>query len=405
MRRFSLALALSTLSLVSICSAQLPPVHGHGTTGMIPVWQGTEINQNIGDSPLGITMNPMAVQSTAPLNLNDSGLCYQIAGDCVLRTGNTGDEDLFIGVGAGASYTPGNGTDNTFAGQRAGNSNTTGNSNTFYGHHAGAQNTTGSYNVFVGTGAGEPNVGGNDNTFAGYQTGYSSSTGTDNTFYGYHAGLNNTTGSFNTYVGDQAGVNNVGSSNTYLGYLAGQHQTTESNTMRLGADGQTSFTFIAGVANTNLSGATQVYITSEGQLGVQSSSLRFKEQVRDMGDSTDGLMKLRPVTFFYKPEYENGQHTLQYGLVAEEVAKVYPELVAYDKDGKPYSVRYQYITTMLLNEVQRQYHRAEAQAELIKAQQQEIDGLKKQLQVQNTTIQERLSRLETLVRVETAAAQ
>ena len=91
-------------------------------------------------------------------------------------------------------------------------------------------------------------------------------------------------------------------------------------------------------------------------------------------------MKLRPVTFFYKPEYDNGQHTLQYGLIAEEVAKVYPELVAYDKDGQPYTVRYQYIATMLLNEVQKQYHRAEAQAEVIKAQQQKIDGLEQQLQ-------------------------
>ena len=115
-------------------------------------------------------------------------------------------------------------------------------------------------------------------------------------------------------------------------------------------------------------------------------------------------MKLRPVMFFYKPEYENGQHTQQYGLIAEEVAKVYPELVAYDKDGKPYTVRYQYIATMLLNDVQKQYHRAEAQAEVIKAQQQEIDGLQQQLQVQNASLQERLSRLEALARVERAAA-
>ena len=93
------------------------------------------------------------------------------------------------------------------------------------------------------------------------------------------------------------------------------------------------------------------------------------------------------------------------------MAKVYPELVAYDKDGQPYTVRYQYIATMLLNEVQKQYHRAEAQAEVIKAQQEEIDGLKQQLQVQNATLQlqnatlqERLSRLEALAQVERAAA-
>ena len=103
-----------------------------------------------------------------------------------------------------------------------------------------------------------------------------------------------------------------------------------------------------------------------------TSSLRFKEQVRDMGDSTNALMKLRPVTFLYKPEYENGERTLQYGLIAEEVAKVYPELVAYDNDGQPYTVRYQYLSTMLLNEVQKQYRRAEAEPKVIKAQQQKI---------------------------------
>ena len=102
-----------------------------------------------------------------------------------------------------------------------------------------------------------------------------------------------------------------------------------------------------------------------GALGTQTSSLRFKEQVRDMGDITSALMRLRPVTFFYKPEYSKGGRTLQYGLIAEEVAQVYPELVAYDTDGQPYTVRYQYITTMLLNEVQKQYHRAETEAEVI----------------------------------------
>ncbi|MGA3056015.1 MAG: tail fiber domain-containing protein [Candidatus Korobacteraceae bacterium] len=148
-----------------------------------------------------------------------------------------------------------------------------------------------------------------------------------------------------------------------------------------------------------------MYINSFGQLGTSPSSLRFKEQVRDMGDSTNALMKLRPVTFLYKPEYDKGERTLQYGLIAEEVAKVYPDLVAYDNDGKPYTVRYQYLATMLLNEVQKQYHRTDAQAELIKAQQQEIENLKQQLQVQNATLQQRLSRLEALARVEVAAAK
>ena len=128
-----------------------------------------------------------------------------------------------------------------------------------------------------------------------------------------------------------------------------------------------------------------MYINSNGQLGTLTSSLRFKENVRDMGDSTSALMKLRPVTFFYKPEYENGPRTLQFGLIAEEVAQVYPELVAHDNDGKPYTVRYQHIVSMLLNEVQKQYHRAEEQAEVVMSQERKINQL-----------EERLSRLEGL---------
>ena len=116
--------------------------------------------------------------------------------------------------------------------------------------------------------------------------------------------------------------------------------------------------------------------TLQKTVGTSSSSRRFKEQIRDMGDSTNGLLKLRPVTYLYKPEYDKGERTLQYGLIAEEVAKVYPELVAYDNDGQPYSVRYQYLTTMLLNEEQKQYRRAAAEDDVIKAQQQEIELLK-----------------------------
>lgn len=112
-----------------------------------------------------------------------------------------------------------------------------------------------------------------------------------------------------------------------------------------------------------------------------------------MGDSTSALMKLRPVTFLYKPGYSNGERTLQYGLIAEEVAKVYPELVAYDNDGQPYSVRYQYLSTMLLNEAQKQYRRAEAQAEVIQTQEQKIDSQQRQIE----EMQQRLSRLEALV--------
>ena len=187
---------------------------------------------------------------------------------------------------------------------------------------------------------------------------------------------------------------------------------TESNTIRIGSS-QTA-TYVAGIQSG--SGYAVCVDPATGQLAYAFcfliSSRRFKEQVHDMGNSTNGLMKLRPVTFFYKPEYANGAHTLQYGLIAEEVAKVYPEMVAYDKDGKPYGIRYENLSSMLLNEVQKQYRRAEKQSEVIEAQQQEIKAqgqeiasLKQQLQVQNAALQQRLSRLEALARVEMAAAK
>jgi hypothetical protein len=139
---------------------------------------------------------------------------------------------------------------------------------------------------------------------------------------------------------------------------------------------------------------------SNGQLGALTSSLRFKEQVQDMGDSTDRLFQLRPVTFLYKAEYDSGPRTLQYGLIAEEVAKVYPELVAFDNDGQPYAVKYQYLAPMLLNELQKQHAVVASQQDIIASQQRQIEDFKRQLQVQNASLQDRLSRLEGLVQAE-----
>jgi hypothetical protein len=139
------------------------------------------------------------------------------------------------------------------------------------------------------------------------------------------------------------------------------------------------------------------------------SSRRFKEQIADMGDSSSKLFQLRPVTFVYKAEYDNGRtRTPQYGLIAEEVAKVYPEMAVYDKDGQPYSVKYQLLAPMLLNELQKEHtvvmtQQDELQTRLqqIKSQRQEIDGLKHELQQQNASLQERLAKLESYVATQT----
>jgi hypothetical protein len=370
MRRLSIAFALSILLLVSTCSAQTNTITG--------------------------------VQACDNITTGVDNSCY--------------------GYQAGFSLTTGEG--DSFFGYQAGYNTTTGgigvaaihNSNTFFGYQAGFSNTTAGSNAFFGTWAGHSTTG-NNNTFLGNQAGESDTTGAYNTFTGTFAGQFNFTGSYNTYDGYQAGGNNTNSNNIFVGYLAGINNVTgtnniyvgnqgpgsESATTRIG-NGQTA-AYMAGIFGAISPGGMPVLVNPAGQLGTAPSSLRFKEQVRDMGDSTSGLMKLRPVTFLYKPEFDKGERTLQYGLIAEEVAKVYPELVAYDTEGKPYSVRYQFITTMLLNEVQKQVHRAEAQAELIKAQQQEIEGLKQQVRTQNATLQQRLSRLEALARVEVASAK
>ena len=123
------------------------------------------------------------------------------------------------------------------------------------------------------------------------------------------------------------------------------------------AYGPQTAAYIAGIHGTNIGSGSAVYITVNGQLGTLTSSRRFKEQIRDKLHSINALMKLQPVTFLYKPEHDKGPCTLQYGLIAEEVAEVYPDLVAYEPDGKPYTVKYQYLTTMLLNEMQKQHPR------------------------------------------------
>jgi hypothetical protein len=376
-----------------------------------------------GTGAIGI-LNPHPVAALDVTGATNTSLYYQIGGSSVLRLGSPADQNLFIGVAAGLNNVAGFGQ-NTYVGYAAGVHNDRGTQNAFFGTGAGGLNAASS-NTFLGAYAGGNSVQGSNSTFVGGGAGYVSA-GQDNTFVGVLAGNNNTTGSENTYIGGSAGVaNSSGSYNMFIGTGAGDFNTTggsdvyivssgctypcsENNTIRIGTqgtgNGQQNVAYIAGIYGSTSSSGIPVYINSNGQLGTMTSSRRFKEQVRDMGDSTNALMTLRPVTFLYKPEYDKGERTLQYGLIAEEVAKVYPELVSYDRDGQPYTVRYQYLTTMLLNEVQKEYHRAEAQTELIKAQQQEIESLQQQLQVQNAMVQERLLRLEALARVDIAAAK
>ena len=152
-----------------------------------------------------------------------------------------------------------------------------------------------------------------------------------------------------------------GSYNIYIGNTG---RASESDTIRIGH--HTSATYIAGIPGQTSAGGAAVYVNADGKLGTTTSSRRYKEEIADMDAESDVLLKLRPVSFYYRPELDE-THLRQYGLVAEEVAEVAPELVAYDKDGAPQTVRYHFVNAMLLNEVQKQRRRLEAQEDEIRS--------------------------------------
>jgi hypothetical protein len=285
-------------------------------------------------------------------------------------------------------YAPaGVGDNNTFLGLNAGNFTMTGGQNTGFGHNALSSNTTGFNNTAAGNNALVTNDMGSHNTASGSGALLGNTTGTHNTAAGSGALLSNVLGSGNTACGAGALGFTTGESNIGIGNFAGFDLTTgsndicignsglagESNAIRIGTAGTQTAAFMAGISGAISAGGVPVFVNSSGQLGTISptSSRRFKEDIRDIAEESDGLMSLRPVAFKYKCETDPSGLP-QYGLIAEEVAEVYPDLVAYDQDGQPVAVRYHLVNALLLNEVQKQ-HRT------IESQQAEIERMKSQL--------------------------
>jgi hypothetical protein len=216
----------------------------------------------------------------------------------------------------------------------------------------------------------------------------------------------NTTGARNTAIGDFALGNNNGNFNIALGDSAGAYLTTGSNniaignygeageafTMRIGTAGTHTRAFIAGIrgVTTGVADAIPVLIDSAGQLGTVSSSRRFKEDIHDMGDTTERLLELRPVTFRYKPEVQKGERPLEYGLIAEEVAEVFPDLAVYDEEGKPFTVKYHLMSSMLLNELKKQAQKVadqETENDALKARMSRLESLETELASLKATVQ------------------
>jgi Chaperone of endosialidase len=329
---------------------------------------------------------------------------------------NTGDNNTATGAAALLSNTTGvastangafallnntTGSGNTGCGYQALFSNQTGANNAAYGY-VSLYNNTGSFNTALGSQTLVNNTTGEQNTATGYQalvfntigggntaSGYYSlnanTQGLGNTAFGAFALLDNTTGNNNIALGHGAGSNlTTGNSNIHIGHVG---FPAEHHTIRIGITDLQTSTYIAGIAGQTVgAGGSTCYVDNESKLGVFLSARRFKTDIADMDNASEALLALRPVTFHYKPELDK-TGIPQFGLIAEEVAKVNPDLVSHDAKGELSTVRYEAINAMLLNEFLKE-HRKNAE------QQEQINVLTAQLKEQAAQIQKVSAQLE-----------
>jgi hypothetical protein len=302
----------------------------------------------------------------------------------------TGNFNTSVGVGALDLNTADN---NTAVGAAALLLNTTGSENTAVGTSALLNNIVGAANTADGAGALQNNTEGNSNTAIGALALSSDDPGGINTAIGVSALVSNTTGSGNTAIGADAGSNQTtGSDNVYIG--AGM----------LGVAGESGTCYIASIFGQTSSGGSAVFINSSGKLGTTTSSKRFKEEIKPMDKASEMLFALKPVTFRYKNEIDPAG-TSQFGLVAEDVEKVNPDLVVRDKEGKPYSVRYEVVNAMLLNEFLKEHKKVERQQSKIDKQQVTIAELKSTAAQQRMSFQSKLAKQERQIEALTAGLQ
>ena len=320
-------------------------------------------------------------------------------GNDALLNNTTGSDNTAIGNNALVDNTTGD--LNTAIGPSALHSNTTANANTAIGHLALQLNTTGSNNTGTGAEALNHNTIGSGNTAMGLLALVSNTIGNSNTATGDSALSANATGSNNAAYGTNAlfdllsGNNNIafgsgagdhlkrGNSNIFIG---NEGVAVQSNTIRIGAVQTQTSTYIAGIANAMVTGSPVYIDTTSGQLGLLSSSERFKDGIEPMNNASEALFSLRPVTFRYKKNIDP-KGAPQFGLVAEEVQKVNPALVARDGEGKAFTVRYEAVNAMLLNEFLKEHRKNEEQQE-------QINVLTAQLREQAAQIQKVSAQLE-----------
>jgi hypothetical protein len=291
-----------------------------------------------------------------------------------LRSDTTGQLNTAVGAGTLFANT---GDENTATGVGALFSNTTAAGNTAHGAFALFSNTSGSANTAIGESAL------NQNTSA-----------LENTAVGASALHDTTTGVANTAVGVLAPANNPnGSSNTAIGVDAGQNVTTANNVICVGTnvfgENVDNSCYIGNIFDQPSANGVAVLINNNNKLGTTVSSKRFKENIEPMDKASQALFAFKPVTFRYKKEIDPAGKS-QFGLVAEDVEKVNPDLVVRDKEGKPYTVRYDAVNTMLLNEFIKEHKKVEQQQAVISQLQstvatQEANAARQQKQIDALT--------------------
>jgi len=310
-----------------------------------------------------------------------------------------------VGVGAYTALHNTTGEYNTAVGASALLSNEVGGNNTAIGRAALQKNTT-SFNAAFGALALSNSTTGPSNTAGGYGSLYNNVSGSSNTALGVTAMYENFDGRFNTAVGGRSLISNkTGDNNIAIGYDAGSALTTgnnnidigavgkaaESNTIRIGKAGVQHKAFIQGIYGAGVSNGYQVLVNSAGKLGVAiASSARFKEEIKAMEESSAALHALHPVTYRYKAEHDEEQIP-QFGLLAEEVEKVNPDLVVHDPEGNVSGVRYEAVNAMLLNEFLKEHRKVEQQASQLAEQEGRIAAQETRIEKLTAAV-ERLSK-------------
>jgi Chaperone of endosialidase len=387
MHCWQVTLALTCFGLLPAAQAVVPAPDGgypggntaEGTSALLSLTTGT-FNTAVGLFSL--------------LSLTDGNFNTGVGAGTLLA--NTAD--LNTAIGAGALFSNSTGTGNTANGTFALFVNTAGEFNTATGFDALISNTEGGSNTATGAGSLSSNTTGSNNTATGSNALFGNTTGSLNTAIGFQALFSNTEGNFNTAMGATALSQATGSENIGVGNAAGILVTAAENVICIGALGadQSNSCYIGNIFGKEVAlDAVPVLVDSLGKLGVQISSRKFKKDIQPMDKASEAILALKPVTFHYKSEKTNKP---QFGLIAEDVAEVNPNLVVRDEKGELLTVRYDQVNAMLLNEFLKEHKKVEEQ-------QATIAQLKKDFQMASTQQQKEIQLLSAQLKEQAAEIQ